>query len=99
MRLGAAGNYTSTRVEGTIVYAAFEDDVDAKRFAEVFRPEQTIRRIRMGDEGLGPDGRRYLPKNRGHTERSALTAERRRVDLVDQLINSARSGTYAATTT
>ena len=30
VRLGVAGNYTF-KVEGTTVYAAFEDDADAKR--------------------------------------------------------------------
>jgi hypothetical protein len=40
VRLGAAGNY-AFKLEGTTVYAAFEDDVDAKRCAVVFRPEQS----------------------------------------------------------
>jgi hypothetical protein len=40
--LGAAGNY-AFRVEGTTLLAAFEDDDDAERFAQVFRPTQITR--------------------------------------------------------
>ena len=40
--LGAVGNY-AFKVEKTTVYAAFEDDADAERFAEVFRPVQITR--------------------------------------------------------
>jgi hypothetical protein len=59
VRLGAAGNYTF-KVEGTIVYAAFEDDADAKRFAEVFRPEQTIRELEWATKALARmDGATY----------------------------------------
>ena len=42
VRLGAAGNY-AFKVEGTTIYAAFEDDMDAVRFAAVLRPTQTTR--------------------------------------------------------
>ena len=42
MRLGAAGNY-AFRVEGTTLLAAFEDDGDAERFAQVFRPKRVTR--------------------------------------------------------
>ena len=42
VRLGAAGNY-AFRVEGTTLFAAFEDDGDAERFAQVFRPTQITR--------------------------------------------------------
>ena len=42
VRLGAAGNY-AFRVEGTTLLAAFEDDGDAERFAQVFRPTQITR--------------------------------------------------------
>ena len=42
VRLGAAGNY-AFRVEGTTLLAAFEDDGDAQRFAQVFRPTQITR--------------------------------------------------------
>ena len=42
VRLGAVGNY-AFKVEDTAVYAGFEEDADAKRFAEVFKPEQTSR--------------------------------------------------------
>jgi hypothetical protein len=42
VRLGAAGNYAFT-MEGTTLLAAFEDDGDAERFAQVFRPTQITR--------------------------------------------------------
>ena len=42
VRLGAGGNY-AFKVERTTVYAAFEADGDAKRFAEVFRAGQITR--------------------------------------------------------
>ena len=42
VRLGAAGNH-AFRVEGTTLFAAFEDDGDADRFAQVFRPKQITR--------------------------------------------------------
>ena len=59
VRLGAAGNY-AFKVEGTTVYAAFEDDADAKRFAEVFRPEQTIRELEWATKALARmDGATY----------------------------------------
>jgi hypothetical protein len=41
-RLGAAGNF-AFRVEGTTLFATFEDDGDAERRAQVFRPKQIIR--------------------------------------------------------
>ena len=37
--LKAAANY-AFKVEGTTLYAAFEDEGDAERFAAVFRPKQ-----------------------------------------------------------
>jgi hypothetical protein len=40
--LGAVGNY-AFKVEARVVYAAFEEEADAERFANVFRPEQTTR--------------------------------------------------------
>ena len=59
VRLGAAGNYVF-KVEGTTVYAAFEDDADAKRFAEVFRPEQTTRELEWATKALARmDGATY----------------------------------------
>jgi hypothetical protein len=42
VRLGAAGNYAFT-MEGTTLLAAFEDDGDAERFAQVFKPTQVTR--------------------------------------------------------
>jgi hypothetical protein len=49
--LGAAGNY-AFRVEGTTVYVAFEDDADAARFTEVFRPEKITRESEWASKAL-----------------------------------------------
>lgn len=42
LRLGTTGNY-AFKMEGTTFRAAFENQVDAQRFAVVFRPRQTTR--------------------------------------------------------
>jgi hypothetical protein len=41
-KLGASGNY-AFKTEGVTIYAAFEEDADAARFATVLRPVQTTR--------------------------------------------------------
>ena len=51
VRLGAAGNY-AFKVEGTTVYVAFEDDADAARFTEVFRPEKVTRESEWATKAL-----------------------------------------------
>jgi hypothetical protein len=51
VRLGAAGNY-AFKVEGTTVYAAFETDDDARRFAEVFRAGQITRESAWATKAL-----------------------------------------------
>lgn len=57
--LGAAGNY-AFKVEGTTVYAAFEADDDAKRFAEVFRAGQISRESEWATKALARmDGATY----------------------------------------
>ena len=50
-RLGAAGNY-AFKVEGTTVYAAFEADDDAKRFADLFRAGQITRESEWATKAL-----------------------------------------------
>ena len=42
LRVGTTGNY-AFKTEGTTFHAAFENEVDARRFAEVFRPRQITR--------------------------------------------------------
>jgi hypothetical protein len=42
IELRLSGNYTFKK-EGTIIYASFEDDEDAARFATVLRPKQKTR--------------------------------------------------------
>ena len=51
VRLGAAGNY-AFKVEGTTVYAAFEVDADAERFAQVFRAGQITRESEWASKAL-----------------------------------------------
>jgi hypothetical protein len=59
VRLGAAGNY-AFKVEGTTVYAAFEADADAKRFAEVFRAGRLTRESQWASKALARiDGATY----------------------------------------
>jgi hypothetical protein len=77
VRLGAAGNY-AFKLEGTTVYAAFEDDVDAKRFAEVFRPEQSTRESEWASKALARiDGATYR-RIVGTLKRMRLTSKKRR---------------------
>ena len=59
VRLGAAGNY-AFKVEGTTVYAAFEADDDAKRFAELFGAGQITRESEWATKALARmDGATY----------------------------------------
>jgi hypothetical protein len=77
VRLGAAGNY-AFKVEGTTVYAAFEDDADAKRFAAVFRPEQITREAEWASKAFARmDGATYR-RIASILKRVRLRAKRRR---------------------
>ena len=51
VRLGTSGNY-AFRMDGTYIYAAFEDDGDAARFAAVLRPQQTTREAEWASKAL-----------------------------------------------
>jgi len=51
VKLGASGNY-AFKVEGTTIYAAFEDETDAVRFATVLRPTQTTREPEWASKAL-----------------------------------------------
>ena len=77
VRLGAAGNY-AFKVEGRTVYAVFEDDADAKRFAEVFRPEQSTRESEWASKAVARmDGTTYR-RIVGVLKKVRLTSKRRR---------------------
>ena len=77
MRLGAAGNY-AFKVEGTTVYAAFEVDADAERFAQVFRAGQITRESEWASKALAQmDGATYRRITR-ILKKVRLTAKRRR---------------------
>ena len=77
VRLGAAGNY-AFKVEGTTAYAAFEDDADAKRFAQVFKPQQITRESEWASKALARmDGLSHRRITR-ILKRVRLTAKSRR---------------------
>jgi hypothetical protein len=77
VKLGAAGNY-AFKVEGTTVYAAFEDDADAERFAAVFRPKQITRETEWASKALARmDGATYR-RISGALKRVRLTAKTRK---------------------
>jgi hypothetical protein len=77
VRLGVAGNY-AFKAEGTTVYAAFEDDADAERFTEVFRPEQITRESEWASKALARmDGATYR-RIAGILKSARLTTSRRR---------------------
>ena len=78
VRLGAAGNY-AFKVEGTTVYAAFEADDDAKRFAEVFRAGQITRESVWATMALARmDGATHR-RNAGILKTVRLTTKSRRL--------------------
>jgi hypothetical protein len=59
IELRASGNYAFKR-EGTIIYASFEDDEDAARFAAVLQPRQTTREPDWASKALvGMDDAAY----------------------------------------
>ena len=51
VELGTCGNY-AIRTEGTTIYATFEDDADAARFAVVLRPGQATRELEWASKAL-----------------------------------------------
>jgi hypothetical protein len=51
IKLRSSGNYAFKR-EGTTVYASFEDDADAARFAAVLQPKQTTRESDWASKAL-----------------------------------------------
>jgi hypothetical protein len=51
IKLRASSNYAFKR-EGTIIYAFFENDVDAARFAAVLQPKQTTRESDWASKAL-----------------------------------------------
>ena len=78
VRLGAAGNYAFS-VEGTTLLAAFEDDADAKRFADVLRPKQITRESGWASKALAQmDSATYRRITR-ILKKVRLTAKRQRL--------------------
>ena len=77
VRLGAAGNY-AFKMEGTTVYAAFEADDDAKRFAELFKAGQITRESEWATKALARmDGATYR-RIAGISKTVRLTTKSRR---------------------
>ena len=51
VKVGARGNY-AIRTKGTTLYAVFEDDADAARFAAVLRPQQATRELEWASKAV-----------------------------------------------
>ena len=62
VRLGTSGNY-AFRMDGTYIYAAFEDDADGAIRGSIAAPTNNTR-SRMGIQGLGTHGPAHLPEDR-----------------------------------
>jgi hypothetical protein len=75
--LGAAGNY-AFKVEDTTVYAAFEDDADAERFAAVFRPKRITREAEWASKTVALMDGATRRRIAGILKTVRLTAKRRR---------------------
>lgn len=79
--LRASGNY-AIKTDGTNIYAAFENDADAARFAAVLRPRQTTRESEWASKALARmDDAVYqriaaVIKNRGRTQKRPLKTPR-----------------------
>jgi hypothetical protein len=77
VRLGVAGNY-AIKADGKTIYAAFEDNGEAERFAEVFRPERITREAEWASKTMarmdGGTSRRIAAL----LKRPRLTTKRRR---------------------
>jgi hypothetical protein len=78
VRLGASANYAIKR-EGTTIYAAFEDDADAKRFAAVLRPTQTNRESEWASKALARIDDAAYRRIAAMLKRGRLTAKRRKL--------------------
>jgi hypothetical protein len=77
VRLGAVGNY-AFRVEGTTLLAAFEDDGDAERFAQVFKPKQVTRESEWASKAWARMDDTTLQRIADILRGARLTTKRRR---------------------
>jgi hypothetical protein len=77
VRLGATGNY-AFKVEGTTIYASFEDDGDAERFAKVFRPKQITRESEWASKAWARMDGATLRRMAAILRGARLTTKRRR---------------------
>ena len=76
-KLGASGNYAFKR-EGTTIYATFEDDTDAARFAAVLRPKQTTRESEWASKALASMDDAAYRRIAAMFKRGRLTTKRRK---------------------
>jgi class 3 adenylate cyclase len=76
-KLEASGNY-AFKTEGTTIYAAFEDDSDAARFAAVLRPLQTTRESEWASKALASMDDAAYRRITALLKRGRRTAKRRK---------------------
>ena len=77
VRLGATGNY-AIKADGRTIYAAFEDNGDAERFAEVFRPERITREAEWASRAMARMDGATSRRIDGLLKRPRLTTKSRR---------------------
>ena len=76
--LGASGNY-AIKMEGATIYAAFEDDADAVRFAAVLRPTQSTRESEWASKALARIDDAAYRRITVILKKGGLTAKRRKL--------------------
>lgn len=77
VRLGVAGNY-AIKADGRTIYAAFEDNGDAERFAEVFRPERITREPEWASKAMARMDSATSRRIAALLKRLRLTTKRRK---------------------
>jgi len=75
-RLGPIGNY-AIKTEGSTIYIAFEEAVDAQRLATVLRPKQTTREAEWASKSLASIDGAIHRRIWAILKRASLTSKRR----------------------
>ncbi len=76
-RLGVVGNY-AIKADGRTIYAAFEDNGDAERFAEVLRPEKITREAEWASKAMARMDSATSRRIAALLKRLRLTTKRRK---------------------
>lgn len=77
VRLGVVGNY-AIKSDGRTIYAAFEDNGDAERLAEVFRPERITREAEWASKAMARMDSATARRIAALLKRLRLTTKRRK---------------------